>query len=262
MPANDERMLLIGGCDLLQTATYLSANRFEYVNRNNRGEVARYDDPGFVLSSREAISASEALPQLTSWTKEDVLRFDADLGNSDTIVVSFSHALSGEYLELPDGVMVRIPYARVARDTLPSGAHYLQLCLAQKLEWIARSFDRIAELSPAAERRFVLGANTRGGDNSHFEDQKAYNRMASRYCERRGGYEFVSVDEIVPESELLDAFHFTRKGYFALARELRRRIDRSVEAEAFLFSASPPPQGFLAQSVDPTLSAFGALIAE
>ena len=43
--ANDSKLLLLGGCDLLQVATYCSTNRSEFVNSVNRGVRVRYDNP-------------------------------------------------------------------------------------------------------------------------------------------------------------------------------------------------------------------------
>ena len=226
------KLLLVGGCDLLQTAAYCSTNRVEYVNAMSRGVMVRYDDPGFVLSARDAIAASWALSFVPCWTKDDAARFDADLGDSEVIIASFWEALNGDYMLLADEIMLRIApgclqenLGRSEDGSYVDQVKFVRLSVKQKLELAARSFDRIADLSPRAKSRFLLSANIRGSTGAEQRRRMAYNATVAAYCKQRGTFDFVPIDDIVPKSEIINAQHFTRKGYFALASELMRRMD-------------------------------------
>jgi FkbH-like protein len=234
---NDAKLLLIGGCDLLQTATYCSTRRAEYVNRVNRGVMARYDDPGFVLSARDAIVASGTLPLVPCWTKDDVLRFDNDLADAEVIIASFWEAMNGCFMVLEDGIFVRVApgflgrHLRLSQDTpYLERARLVRLPPGEKLDLAIQSFDRIAGCSPRARIRFLIGANTRKASGAEVKARAKFNDELLRYCERYRKFEFISVDEIVPEDELLDAQHFTRKGYFALAGALKERMENAAAA--------------------------------
>ena len=87
--------------------------------------------------------------------------------------------------------------------------------------WPFFVFPRIAR----AKSRFLLSANIRGSTGAEQRRRMAYNATVAAYCKQRGTFDFVPIDDIVPKSEIINAQHFTRKGYFALASELMRRMD-------------------------------------
>src|ERR1041385_9292705 len=58
------KLVLLGGCDLLQLATYCSRDRVEFVNRNEGKVRIRYDDTGFILGNRHLIAKSEAVKSI------------------------------------------------------------------------------------------------------------------------------------------------------------------------------------------------------
>jgi len=224
----DARLLLMGGCDLMQMATYCSNNRAEYVNRVDHSVMVRYDDPGFVLSPRAAVPNSKAIDHLPTWNKDDAVRFDAELAETETVVISLWEAMNGDYMLLDEQVMVRVAPGFLGRrlGKLRGGlgeVKFIRLSVPQKLALIARSLERIAALSPGAKSRFLLGANTRKIAGPAADLRKAYNAAAASYCIQSGTFDFVAVDDVVPKQEVLDELHYTRKGYFALAEELKRR---------------------------------------
>jgi hypothetical protein len=210
-------------------ATYCSTKRSEFVNAINRDVMIRYDDPGFVLSSREEIAASDVLPMVPCWTKDDVLRFDASLAETKTIIVSFWEAMDGDYMVIADRILVRVDSRSLGKSLCrPQDGPYFErsrfvrLEVSQKLELVRRSLDCIVGRS-SAENLFLLSAPTRRcGSDLWLRTQ--YNAMASDYCTEYTAFEFISLDAVIPESEIINVQHFTRKGYFALASDLIRRM--------------------------------------
>src|SRR5579859_1638060 len=110
-PATHEKLVLVGGCDLLQVASYLTQNRVEFVNDVRDGVVIRYDDLGFILNDRPRLEASAVLPRIPCWTAKEALAFDHALEEADMVIISLWVALRGRYLTTDDGLAVRVhPY--------------------------------------------------------------------------------------------------------------------------------------------------------
>lgn len=232
---SDDKLMLIGGCDLLQLASYCSSNRAEWVNTVNDGTVIRYDDFGFLLNDREIVRQSQRLRQIPCWRAEEAFAFDRSLRDTRIVIASLWVGFRGRHLITDDGVVVRIhpqglgdfmeanPRAEFIRH-----CRIVQLDAEQNAELLRRALDRIAALTPEAKFRVVLGANTRpfGGEASQLDrdNRILYNAVAREYAESSGLYEFLPVDEIVPMDQLVDDWHFTRMGYYRLATELLQRV--------------------------------------
>jgi FkbH-like protein len=228
---SDAKLLLIGGCDLLQVATYCSTNRVEFVNIGTRGVMIRYDDPGFILSPRQAIAESDVLPMVPCWTKDDVHGFDTTLADAAAVIVSLWESMNGDYMLIDDQVLVRLDTRSLAKHLgRPEDGPYLEHCrflrldVDQKLELARRSLDRIAALS-TAKNRFVLGAPTGRSGGKHLALRKSHDAAVEAYCRETGAFQFIALDGLVPTSEYVDPDHLTRVGYFAVASELIRHMD-------------------------------------
>jgi hypothetical protein len=213
--------------------------------------MVRYDDPGFILSSREALAASELLPAVPCWTTDDAFRFDAELADAETIIVSLWETINGDYMLLEEDILVRLApscladnLGRPQDDPYLDRSRFVRLSTKQKLELVARSLDRIAQLTSRAKIRISLGANTRGSKGKEKKRRRAYNGTVARYCEQRGTFKFVSLDDVVPRSEILNSQHFTRKGYFSLASAVTREMDQQAQEKAEAITTAFAGAGF------------------
>jgi hypothetical protein len=102
------KLVLLGGCDLLQLASYCSADRLEFVNRAEENAKIRYDDFGFVLSSRAAVRDCAPLHAIACWNYDDAVRFDAGLAEASLVILSLFEALNGRYYDAGGGVRFRL----------------------------------------------------------------------------------------------------------------------------------------------------------
>jgi FkbH-like protein len=231
---SSEKLVLIGGCDLLQVASYCSTNRAEHVNIVRDGVIIRYDDYGFLLNPRRTLHQSRILPTIPCWTEEEALAFDADLAEARTVIVSLWVAMRGKHLLTTDGVVARIHPQGLGdfidehpRQAFLKECRIVQFNAEQNAELLRRSLERIAALSPQATSRFILGANTRvcNGEASPLDRHNGdlYNATAEHYATSTGLYQFISVNDAVPADQLIDDWHFTRMGYHKLATELLAR---------------------------------------
>jgi FkbH-like protein len=221
---SDQKLLLLGTCDLLQVATYCSTNRVEYVNHELNGEMAGYGDVGFILGNREALKASAILPKLPCWQAETALDFDKNAKDSETVVVSLFEALRGCYALLEDDVLIRVLPRHLFRPR--AEMPYLERCTfldlkdEQKVTLMGRALDRIVRLSPQAKNRFLLGASTKAIFDPSGRRPR-YNAWAADYCARNLGFQFIPIDDLISEKDVISPDgHFTREAYYKIASRL------------------------------------------
>lgn len=219
-------LVLLGGCDLLQLASYCSTNRLEFVNTIKEGVKVRYDDPGFVLSDRNAVRRCETLRALQLWTAADCEKFDTAISDARIIILSMWPSMMGKYFRSRAGVLLRMSGALIKH--VQSGeldrSEALKLGISERLELICASFDAIARSAPKDARIFILGCPTQKREAAKSTERlRTYNARCAEYCSTAGGkFHFIDVDTIVPGHAVLDELHFSREGYFAMAVEISR----------------------------------------
>jgi FkbH-like protein len=225
------KLVLLGGCDLLQLATYCSRNREEFVNQNEGEFRARYDDPGFILGSRALIAQSEAVKKIPYWTYEDAARFDSALAAADIVLISMWSAMNGRYYRTSDGLTFRFngPDGERIQEAMPDwfNATFEPFSLddKQKIQLIEECFTAVREKGRNT-KIFVLGCSTLGAENN--KDKKIrrrtfFNDACRRYCESRPSFYFVNLDAVIPREAVVGNGHFSRTGYFTLAQHILQR---------------------------------------
>jgi FkbH-like protein len=222
----NRKLVLIGGCHLLQVASYCSTNRTEFVNACQNGVMMRFDDPGFILSDRTELKENKAIRRLPSWQYEDAARFDEAVAASDLVLISLWASLNARDLKVGPGVTVGLKQKRISavRSDRPKwfdkNIEDWPLSTDAKLARIVASFDRLARLSPSGAQVFLLSCYTRGVPEESVAKRKlAYNDACRAYSEANPGkFRYIDLDLAVPPDQLVAAEHFSRAGYFALAR--------------------------------------------
>jgi len=241
--AQGRKLLLLGGCDLLQLASYCSTDRSEFVNRVEDDERVRYDDPGFVLTDRAAIRDCEGLKRVRCWTYEDAVNFDTALASSELNLISLWAAMSGEYIRIENSVLVRLTEKQAKRarrrnrDWFEDNVETLDLSQEEKFALVAKSLDAIAKRAAPGNSIFVLGAYSKGDlIKAQQRRRQFFNEACREFCVKQPRvFQFVDVDTIVPADCLVDKVHFTRAGYFAIARHI---LERAAAAPERLRAAS------------------------
>jgi len=223
-PVND-KLVLLGGCDLLQLASYCSTNRAEFVNEEREGAKTRFDDPGFILSDRSALKTHAAMGRFAWWTYDDAVRFDEAVASAKLILLSLWPGMNGHYFRIGQDISVRFTKG-VANDVRQSDPKFfdenftdLELEDDGRLALIEKSFDALAAKCGDGARIFSLGCYTRGFDSARGKRRTQYNKTCRDYCERHPErFQYVDVDSIVSPEMMADDTHFLRPGYFALAQ--------------------------------------------
>jgi FkbH-like protein len=222
---NDKPLLLVGGCDLMQLANYCSSSRIEFVNSVQNDVMVRYDDPGFVAGDREAIRACESIRKIPCWTYEDAIRLDESLASSELILISMWAGMSGIYLKADGNVLLRQSRERLNRMRADNPElfrdHFEEVSFSnqERLGLIEQSYDRVAGRIRRDCQVFVLGVHEieKGAKGK----KVLFNAHAREYCERNPAqFHFVDLSPIITPDKLEDDRHFSREGYFALARHI------------------------------------------
>jgi FkbH-like protein len=238
-PANDTgagKLVLVGGCDLLQLASYCSADRVEFVNRAQDDVTVRFNDPGFILSDREAIRACAILRSFPTWSYEDAIAFDSSVAQSDLILMSMWATMNGDYFLLDGQVRMRLADTQRRRlrkrDRKAFDAAFapLEIDEAGRFALVGECFDHVARIAPSHCRVFALGCYSRGEPNRNQARRRtSFNEVVRAYCAGRPDrFHYVDVDAIVPPDMLVDKVHFSRAGYLVLARDILENAAREA----------------------------------
>ena len=231
------RVLLLGGCELLQMGIFFGEKIKEFVNSISGENLVRFDDAGFILSSRMAMKKSRDLPKLEQWQASDAVGFDYAIAEANIIILALNSILSGDYIHIERDIFFRLSpdeyganlYQQVSKVT--DKALLQKISLGEKLEYLRKSLDRISLLASRESDLFLLGANTKSLPAREAELANAYNQFSQKYCEENKQFVFIDVDSIVPTSELLENLHFSRQGYFGIAREIHRYLAQTRNSQ-------------------------------
>jgi hypothetical protein len=233
------KLVLLGGCDLLQLASYCSTDRIEFVNHIRNDVKVCYEDPSFIMGDRAVIRDSGTLRKLSYWTYEDCQRFDAGVTDADLVLISMWPAMNGESVVTDDGVELRMA-ANGARSVIAKNPgmfgrelRELQLDDDASMARVTAAFDALRGKIRDTCRVFVMGIYSQSGVGGNREARRvAFNKMCRDYCARHAGrFTFVDFDTIVPSEYLIDGMHFSRQGYFEIAQFILNTAHMSAGSE-------------------------------
>ncbi len=213
---NERRLLLVGGCQLQQLSSFCSSNRVEFVNRMETHDgddyVVRYDDPSFFTADREKINQSTLIKSLSTWKHEDVLLLDQNLAHAEIIILAMQSALRHYFVITKDNLYIRMEtrniklYRKNRPDWFKENFSVANIGIRARLGLIQKSFEVVGRQTRADAAIFLVGTNTRKvADVTELAASVAYNKLCEKFCQENGErFYFVNVDQIVPESSLID----------------------------------------------------------
>ncbi len=224
--ARDRKLVLVGGCHLLQLASYCSTNRSEFVNVCEDDNMVRFDDPGFIVNDRAVLNECAALRRMPSWQYEDAVRFDEAAAEADLFLIAMWPAMNASFLKVKGKVTLCLKERKVRQleedspNWFKRNVEELRAGNDAKIADILAAFDRVARISPPQSQVFVLSCYTRGEKEGYIPKRKiAFNDSCRAYCEANPGkFRYIDLDCAIPPGSLVGKEHFSRAGYFALAR--------------------------------------------
>ena len=164
---SDKKLVLIGGCELLQLSSMCSTRRQEFVNTIRGGNSIRYDDAGFILGNRWKIEHDYNLKLLKYWNFKDTQRFDRALAGSEIVLAALYGAAQWNYFAGSNGVHVRIVQHTLQKLLRTNGVWFVRnysnvrMTIAERFALVAKALDRLAQGSRKQSQCFAFGVNAR-----------------------------------------------------------------------------------------------------
>lgn len=229
------KLLLVGGCDMLQVSTYCSADSVEFTNRPKGDLMIRFDDPYFFLSNREVIKASKLRQQIPAWNADDMAEFDRHVSDVDLVLLSFYEMMTVTYFKGTDGLIVRF-HEDTLKTILKSDSaiwfvrnfSHILYEFEERLELIRLCLETISRRTKPGARVVIISENIRRMDNrDEAGRRKRYNEYIENVCSQIPKLRYIELNQVTKEDWIFDGWHMTRQGYLELAAAVMATLPES-----------------------------------
>jgi FkbH-like protein len=232
------KLVVIGGCDMLQLSTYCSSDSSEFTNRQQHGLMKRLDDPFLILDDHERVSKSELRPHIPAFNADEMLAVKHAVEHADLVVLSLYRMMEINYFRGTDGLTVRFDEDAV-RDMLKSDLglwfvrnfNFVPSSNEERTDIIRMTLQKLSSWAKPGAKIVVLLENTRKLDNNPDErgHRLRYNAFVVEMCKTLDNLTYVDVNAVTSIDWLFDdGFHMRREGYFELAQAVTRVFDDST----------------------------------
>lgn len=233
----DCKLVLIGGCDMLQLSTYCSMNSAEFTNRDEGGIIKRLDDPFLILDDPEQVRRSEIRACVPAFNAEDMVALRDEVSRADAIICSFYRMMEINYFRGSDGLMARFDEDAV-RAILASDRAlwfvrnfaFVPLTHEERSALIERAVVALVAMTKPDARIIVMLENVRKLENNENEFflRGLYNDFVKQLCAHGSALIPLDVNAVTNVDWLFDdGFHMHRQGYFELAEAVRAIMDET-----------------------------------
>jgi FkbH-like protein len=231
----DYKLVLIGGCDMLQLSTYCSMNSAEFTNRDEGGLIKRLDDPFLILDDPERVRRSEIRALVPAFNADDMTQLRDEVSRADAIVCSFYRMMEINYFRGGDGLVVRFDEDAVKSILASDRALWFVRNFAfvpsthdQRNALIERALTALRAMIKPGGRIIVMLENVRKLESNPNEVhlRGLYNDFVKRLCARDAALIPLDVNAVTNVDWLFDdGFHMHRQGYFELAEAVRALLE-------------------------------------
>jgi FkbH-like protein len=246
------KLVLIGGCDMLQMSTYCSMESVEFTNRDVRGFIKRLDDPYLILDDPDRVRQSELRPVIPAFNADEMIELQHAVPLADAVVVSFYRMMEINYFRGRDGLMVRLDEDAVKAILASELAlwfvrnfTFVEFSHDERQDLVRRSLERLAGMAKPGARIIVLLENLRKLEENPNERylRGLYNEFIKQQCEKLHNLTYLDVNTATSIDWLWDdGFHMHRQGYFELAQAVRKLVEAARPPVRILHSPTPIPQ--------------------
>ncbi len=230
----DRRVVLMGGCDMLQLSTYCAGHAAEFTNRDVDGIIKRLDDPFLLIDDPDAVRASPLRDRIPAFSHAEMIELRAALTGADAVVVSFYRMMEINYFQGRDGRTVRFDEDAVKQILGSDKAlwfvrnfGFMELPHDQRQELIRLSLAQLAALTGPDCKVIVILENTRKLDANPNEKQlrDLYNQFIIDQSQVIDKLSYIDINIATSIDWLFDdGFHMSRQGYFELAQAVNERL--------------------------------------
>jgi FkbH-like protein len=228
----DLKLVLIGGCDMLQLSTYCSGDSVEFTNRDERGLIKRLDDPFLILGDPDLVRQSPLRPLIPACNADEMLALRAAAQGADVFVLSLYRMMEINYFRGRDGLMVRFDEDAVTAILRSDQAmwfvrnfSFVEFSHQARNDLVSQCLDRLASWTKPDAKIIVLLENTRKLEENPNELylRNLFNEFLVAECRRIDKLHSIDVNSATDIQWLHDdGFHMHRQGYFELALAVRQ----------------------------------------
>lgn len=230
-----QRIVLIGGCDMLQLSTYCSSRSTEFTNRDNDGLIKRLDDPFLMLDDPEEVRASPLRSMIPAFNHDDMVDLRNAVGNADALILSLYRMMEINYFKGSDGLVVRFDEDAV-KSILEGDRglwfvrnfHFKEYSHAERQDLVRAALKWLSENSKEGCKIIVLLENTRRLEMYPDEvfHRTSYNNLITGLATDMVKLRLVDINHATSDKWLFDdGFHMKRQGYYELASAINEVID-------------------------------------
>ena len=242
------KLVVIGGCDMLQLSTYCSADSSEFTNRQQNGFMKRLDDPFLILDDAERVRKSELRPHIPAFNADEMLALKAAVEEGDLTVLSLYRMMEINYFRGVDGLTVRFDEDAV-RDILKSDLalwfvrsfNFVPSTNEERQEIIRLALHKLSSWAKPGAKIVVLLENTRKLESNPDEKdlRQRYNAFIVDTCKALDNLVCIDINAVTRVDWLFDdGFHMSREGYYELAPAITRVFDDSRKQPAAVFAGA------------------------
>jgi FkbH-like protein len=252
------KLVMIGGCDMLQLSTYCSMDSVEFTNRDVRGIIKRLDDPFLILDDPERVRQSALRPLIPAFNADEMIELQTAVRGADAVVVSFYRMMEINYFRGGDGLTVRFDEDAVKAILASDQAlwfvrnfTFVELSHDQRQDLVRRSLERLAGMAKPGARIIVMLENVRKLESNPNERylRGLYNDFIKRQCERIDNLTCLDTNSATSIDLLWDdGFHMHRQGYYELAQSVIKLIEAAPRPDP-MPQVMPPFNVFVGQSL-------------
>ncbi|WP_321501902.1 HAD-IIIC family phosphatase [Breoghania sp.] len=230
--AQEDRLLLLGSCELLQLSAFFGPNVAEYVNYARDDLMIRSDCPGLILSDAKQVHRSAILNNLPVWRETEYLALHKDLVSADALLLSLGGVLLGHYIETADGLLLRqimpnFAWLQTNRPELFETGKIREVKISTKarVKILERMLKTIMKRKKQGSPVFLLKQNTFYSTAPFGEaGRAAYNSFCDAYAARNDQVHAIDIDTLIEREDVVAEEHLNRHGYKKIADAIRDRI--------------------------------------
>ena len=233
----DTRIVVIGGCDMLQLSTYCSGDSAEFTNRDVGGIIKRLDDPFLLLSDPEAVRTSTLREHVPAFTHEEMIELKAAMVSADAVVVSLYRMMEINYFRSGDGLVFRLDEDAVIQILRSDRGlwfirnfAYVEFSHEERQNLIRAFLEKLSAHAPDHGRIIVILENLRNLEKypNEIHLRTLYNDFIVDLCNMLPNVQYLDINKVTDEKWVFDdGFHMSRQGYFELARAVREAVGQT-----------------------------------
>ncbi|MCO8125490.1 HAD-IIIC family phosphatase [Stieleria sp. TO1_6] len=223
------RLVLVGGCDMLQVSSYCSSESIEFTNRPFGEMMTRFDEVSFLTGDVEQLAGSKLREKIPVCNADDIRNFHQALQTTDGVVLALYQLTTPSYFRGKDGVEVRLHPASLRKLLASENGiwfvrhfWFLDLKLDQRLQRVRNCINSVLDKTDNSTPITLVGERVSPQFDSErdAERKQRYNQFIQSLAHGTDRLTWIDPNEFVPDQWVIDGAHYHRQAYLEIAERL------------------------------------------